>query len=180
MIGGETNVLISIRSCFGSQIQFIFIISQRREFINHLIPFQIPLFTGTLAPFLCCLHSEMPVRKLERRIYCFRSTKRFLRGNSTFQHKTPFQFIISSKGIHKVGGFLYQPVVFPDYLIRGIAAIHQFCQIDEMRLLPDQETAYFRRRLRAARIGHLHPSYSIKTLPAGYFTGNGLYSFVPS
>ena len=122
----------------------------------------------------------MPVRQFERRINGSGSTQRFLCRNGSFQDKTSVEFIVSGERVHELGRFLYQMVILLDNFIGRIGTIHQFRQIDKVRLLPNKETAYIGRSLYTARIGHLHPTDTVEALATGYFAGNGLYGLIPA
>ena len=158
----------------------ILVISKRREFVYHFVPFQIALSTGTLAPLLGCLHSKVPVREFERWVDGGSCTQCFLCRDGTFQDETTVEFIISCESIHELGSFLYQFIVLLNHFVRRIGTVNKLGQINEMRLLPDQERTYIGRCFRTAGIGHLHPAHTGKPLATGYFTGNGFYGFIPT
>ena len=90
------------------------------------------------------------------------------------------EFIVSGERIHELCSFLHQMIVFLNHLIRRIGTVNEFGQIDKMRLLPNQETAYIRWSFRSAGIGHFHPTHSVESLTAGYLTGNRFDRFVPA
>ena len=117
VIAGKTNIFVSINGIFGCQVEMILVISKRREFVYHFVPFQIALSTGTLAPLLGCLHSKVPVREFERWVDGGSCTQCFLCRDGTFQDETTVEFIISCESIHKLGSFLHQFVVLLNHFV---------------------------------------------------------------
>ena len=173
VIGGVTNVDVGVGSGFGSEIQFIFVVSQRRQFIENNFPFHIFRHSQTLTPSLGHVQSIMPIRKFERRIDGFGSTQSFLSWNGAFQHVTVAHAIVISEICHEFSRFENEfGVRFPQSGIGGMITIHQFGHVENMRLLPNKERTHFRRRFGSRRIGHLHPTNTLKTLTLCNFTSH--------
>ena len=128
VIAGKTNIFVCINSIFRSKVKMILIIGKRRKFINHLIPLQITLLSGTLAPLLRGLHGKVPVRQFERRVDGSSCTQRLLCRNSSLQNETSVKLIISCKSIHELGSFLHQTIVFLNHFIQRIGTVDKFCQ----------------------------------------------------
>ena len=180
VVGGETDVLIRIRSGLGGKIQVVFVVCQRREFLYQHVPFGHTLHAGTFAPLLSHAHGIMPVRKLERRIYRIGGTQGFLGRNGALQDIAVVRLVVGSERVHKLGGFLYQLVIFPDNRVRRLGTVKQFGKVNQVGLLPDEEASHVRRCLDAARVGHLHPAHAFESLTFGNLAGYGFRLFIPA
>ena len=147
---------------------------QRRYFLNDIVPQGHASLALALAPLLGHEQRTMPIRQLERRIDGSGGRQRLLGGNASAQHITVVQGIVFGEIGHELGRLLHQSAIFRD--VAGAfksGPPQQFCQINKVGLLPDEETAHARGSLNGAGVGHLHPAEAFETLSAGNLTGIG-------
>ena len=100
MVAGETDILIGVGGRFRSKIQRVGVESQRRQHVDN------GLIALVLMPVLCGLQTPQPVVEFKRRIHHLVGFQRLLRRDASFQDIAVVGSIKSSKGQHKIGGFI--------------------------------------------------------------------------
>ena len=118
----------------------------------------------------------MPIAEFHRRIHGGVGLEGFLSRNATFQHIAVGSGVVGGESIHEARCLVYQRAEgVNDTLaadVSGLAAIEKLCQIDEVRLLPNQVTPHIRRRFCRIRRCHLHPPYAVESLTSGNLTSH--------
>ena len=120
----------------------------------------------------------LPISQFEGRIDGGFCRKRFLCGNAAAEGISGGSLAGRLAGIvkHKLGSLINQRMETFD--IRSCTP-EQFCEIDEMRLLPDEVTAGLGRSLFRTGIGHLHPSDTLIALALCNLAGHRFCAEIP-
>ena len=161
MVADILDVRIGVGGIGGSQIQPV-LMCQRVHLHGSAGHFQRPL----------------PVGQFERRVDGGLGRERFLCRDAAAQGIGGGSLTggLAGKVEHELGGLFNQRTETPDVRTR---ATQQFGEIDEMRLLPNEVAACFRRGFLGAGVGHLHPTDALVALSLGNLAGHRLGLEIP-
>ena len=151
---------------------------ERGESVDNVVPLRVACFALTDAPRLCYAEAVLPIGQFKGVVIADVLGHAFLHGCYAFQCVAFGLGIVCDEICHELCGCFNLLAVFLQRFSGRLAAIDFFCQIDVVRLLPDQERTSVGGRLTSPGISHLHPSDALKALALCYLSGHRVGSVV--
>ena len=158
VVPGPPGVGEALRSALGEEVPAV-ADREGREVVEDLLPAGLAGEPQALAPALGGLEAPAPVRELEGRVVRAVLREDLLRAlEDRPQHVAPFRLVPRGERRHELRRLVHD--VFESLEGGAVAAlpVDELGVVDRVRLLPHEERADARRRLRAARARHLRPA----------------------